>query len=53
MVMNFNLQLPTIFNFLQTEMNAYKVSNKTRKFIKDLVSWCLLDFNLMNNYKKS
>lgn len=34
-------------------MNVYNVNKKGRKFISDFGSWCLLDFNLMNNYKKS
>ena len=53
LTVNFNLQLPTIYNFLSFELKNQNADKKSKKFIEEFASWCLLDFNLMNNFKKS
>ena len=53
LTVDFNLQLPTIYNFLSFELKNQNADKKSKKFIEEFASWCLLDFNLMNNFKKS
>ena len=35
------------------ELKNQNADKKSKKFIEEFASWCLLDFNLMNNFKKS
>lgn len=52
MEINFNLQVPTIYQFISKITIEFKISSQCQNFIKSLSDMLIFDFNSFNAYKK-
>lgn len=50
--LNFNLQIPTIYQFVNKIMLEFKISGEHQTLIKSLADLFIFDFNSFNNYRK-
>lgn len=49
---NFNLQIPTLYQFISKIQLDFKINGECQNLIKALVDMFIFDFNSFNNYKK-
>ena len=50
--LNFNLQVPTIYQFINNIVSDLKIAGEHQGLIKSLADLFIFDFNSFNNYKK-
>lgn len=52
MEINFNLQIPNIYQFINKISIEFKIVEECQTLIKSLADMFIFDFNSFNNYKK-
>ena len=52
MEMNFNLQVPTLCQFINKLVHSYKISSEQQTIIRALVDISIFDFNMLNTFRK-
>ena len=49
---NFNLQFPTLDNFIGPLINDSNLSEEFNRILNNIQTYIVMDFNLFNRYKK-